>query len=119
MTTTALLVGGSGRTGLRTLRQLLDRGVEVRAVVRTASKLPASPGPPCASAAGSGEVSGYELHEGLVNGLYSPGSTRMANVAHLLCELATDRGAWAAWKGKLPVITDRCPAGQAPSRSAA
>ncbi len=240
MTTTVLLLGGTGRTGLRTLRQLLDRGAEVRAIVRTASKLPPDlvvrpslkvieagllslrdeelqrhlqgcdavisclghvisvrgifgpprdlvaratlrlcrgiealrpaapvrlvlmssvsvhrPGavdarrgtlerallgllralvPPArdnqraadflAETIGAGnafvewavvrpdtllegEVSGYALHQGLVNGLLSPGSTRMANVAHLLCELATDRAAWAAWKGKLPVITDR------------
>ncbi|MBI5066619.1 MAG: SDR family oxidoreductase [Deltaproteobacteria bacterium] len=253
MTATVLLVGGTGRTGLRTLRQLLERGVEVRAIVRTVSKLPpelaASPrltaieasllslpdeelqrhlrgcdavisclghvlslrgifGPPrdlvtratvrlcrgiealrpaapvrlilmssvsvhrpgaadarrgalerallgvlralvppardnqraadfLAEGIGSGnafvewavvrpdtllegEVSSYALHQGLVNGIFSPGSTRMANVAHLLCELATDRAAWAAWKGKLPVITDQGdPAREAPSRSAA
>jgi uncharacterized protein YbjT (DUF2867 family) len=253
MTATVLLVGGTGRTGLRTLRQLLDRGVEVRAIVRDRSKLPpdlaASTrlrvveasllslpdellqrhlrgcqavvsclghvltlrgifGPPLdlvaratrrlcraiealrpespvrfillssvsvhrpgaadarrgarerallwllrglvpptrdnqraadflAETIGTGnafvewavvrpdtlregEVSPYELHRGLVNDLSSPGSTRMANVAHLLCELATDRDAWAAWKGELPVITDRSePAKEAPSRSAA
>lgn len=250
---TVLLLGGTGRTGLRTLRQLLDRGAEVRAIVRNRSKLPpdlaASPrltvieasllslgdeelrrhlrgcdavvsclghvltlrgifGPPLDLVAratrrlcraiqalrpaspvrfvlmssvsvhrpgaadarrgagertflwllrglvpptrdnqraadfladcigtgndfvewavvrpdtlGEGEVSSYALHQGLVNSLSSPGSTRMANVAHLLCELATDRAAWAAWKGKLPVITDRSePAKEAPSRSAA
>lgn len=67
-----------------------------------------------------GEVSGYDLHEGLVNGLSAPGKTRMANVGHLLCELATDARTWAAWKGKLPVITDRDEAaGQAGPRSAA
>jgi uncharacterized protein YbjT (DUF2867 family) len=37
---TALLVGGTGRTGRRTLRQLLDRAVSVRAVVRSGGKLP-------------------------------------------------------------------------------
>lgn len=35
-----LLLGGSGRTGGRVLRQLLDRGVNVRAMVRTAARLP-------------------------------------------------------------------------------
>jgi hypothetical protein len=35
-----LLLGGTGRTGGRVLRQLLDRGVKVRAIVRSASRLP-------------------------------------------------------------------------------
>ncbi len=35
-----LLVGGTGRTGGRVLRQLLDRGVSVRAIVRSSAKLP-------------------------------------------------------------------------------
>lgn len=38
---TVLLVGGTGRTGLRALRQLLERSVSVRAIVRSAAKLPA------------------------------------------------------------------------------
>ena len=37
---TVLLLGGTGRTGGRVLRQLLDRGVAVRAVVRSAERLP-------------------------------------------------------------------------------
>ena len=37
---TVLLVGGTGRTGRRALRQLLDRGIGVRAIVRSAGKLP-------------------------------------------------------------------------------
>jgi hypothetical protein len=53
-----------------------------------------------------GEVSEYTVHEGLVNSLFAPGSTRMANVAHFMCELATDAGMWAAWRGKLPVIVN-------------
>jgi nucleoside-diphosphate-sugar epimerase len=39
---TVLLVGGTGRTGRRVLEQLLSRGVRVRAIVRSARKLPAS-----------------------------------------------------------------------------
>ena len=35
-----LLVGGTGRTGSRVLAQLLERGVPVRAIVRSASRLP-------------------------------------------------------------------------------
>lgn len=53
-----------------------------------------------------GEVSEYALHEGLVNGLSAPGSTRMASAAHFMCELATSPETWAAWKGRLPVIVD-------------
>jgi len=37
---TVLLVGGTGRTGRRALQQLLDRGISVRAIVRSAGKLP-------------------------------------------------------------------------------
>jgi hypothetical protein len=37
---TVLLVGGTGRTGGRVLEQLLSRGGGVRAIVRTAGKLP-------------------------------------------------------------------------------
>ena len=38
----ALLVGGTGRTGARVLEQLLSRGVSVRAIVRSADRLPRS-----------------------------------------------------------------------------
>jgi putative NAD(P)-binding protein len=51
-----------------------------------------------------GEVSEYAVHEGLVSSLFAPGSTNMANVAHFMCELVTDRAAWAAWKSRLPVV---------------
>ncbi len=37
---TVLLVGGTGRTGRRVLQQLLGRGVRVRAIVRSGSRLP-------------------------------------------------------------------------------
>lgn len=53
-----------------------------------------------------GDVTEYALHEGLVDGLFRPGETNMANVAHFMCELATDASAWAAWRGKLPVIVN-------------
>jgi hypothetical protein len=38
---TVLLLGGTGRTGGRVLEQLLKRGVNVRAIVRSAGRLPA------------------------------------------------------------------------------
>jgi nucleoside-diphosphate-sugar epimerase len=53
-----------------------------------------------------GEGSEYALHEGLVNGLFAPGSTSMANVAHLMCELVTEPEAWSRWRSRLPVIVD-------------
>lgn len=53
-----------------------------------------------------GEVSEYTSHEGLVNSLFAPGSTNMANAAHFMCELATNPKTWADWKGKLPVVVN-------------
>ncbi len=53
-----------------------------------------------------GDVSEYALHEGLVSSLFKPDSTNMANVAHAMCELATDQKTWDLWKGKLPVIVN-------------
>jgi hypothetical protein len=53
-----------------------------------------------------GEVTEYAVHEGLVNSLSRPGETNRANVAHFMCELATDAEAWAAWQDKLPVIVN-------------
>jgi nucleoside-diphosphate-sugar epimerase len=53
-----------------------------------------------------GDVSEYALHEGLVSGLFKPDSTNMANVAHCMCELATDPQVWSDWRGKLPVVVN-------------
>ena len=53
-----------------------------------------------------GDVTEYTLHEGLVDSLFRPGQTSMANVAHFMCELATDEAVWATWRGKLPVIAN-------------
>lgn len=41
MTPTVLVVGGTGRTGRRVIEQLLQRGAAVRAIVRSAARLPA------------------------------------------------------------------------------
>jgi len=57
-----------------------------------------------------GDVTEYALHEGLVDSLLRPGETNMANVAHFMCELATDPEVWAAWRGRLPVIVNASPA---------
>lgn len=53
-----------------------------------------------------GEVSAYALHEGLVNSLFVPGTTTMANVAHFMSLLVTDPKTWAEWESKLPVIVN-------------
>jgi len=53
-----------------------------------------------------GNAAGYSLHETLVNSLFKPGSTNMENVAHFMCELATNPDTWDDWTGKLPVIVN-------------
>jgi len=53
-----------------------------------------------------GDISAYLLHEGVVDSLFRPGHTAMANIADFMCELVTDPDAWAAWRGKLPVVVD-------------
>jgi uncharacterized protein YbjT (DUF2867 family) len=53
-----------------------------------------------------GDVTEYALHEGLVDSLFHPGETNRANVAHFMCDLVTDPGVWAAWRGKPPVIVN-------------
>jgi hypothetical protein len=57
-----------------------------------------------------GDVTQYALHEGLVDSLFRPGETNRANVAHFMCELATDPEVWASWRGRLPVIVNVSPA---------
>ena len=53
-----------------------------------------------------GDVSEYTVHAGLVNSLFAPASSSMANVAHLMCELVTNAKSWDDWKGRLPVIVN-------------
>lgn len=53
-----------------------------------------------------GEVSEYAMHEGLVDTVFSPGATNMANVAHVMCELVTSPALWAKWRSKLPVVVN-------------
>lgn len=59
-----------------------------------------------------GEVSPYTLHAELVNGVFSPGHTRMASVAHFMCELVTNPETWAAWRSRWPVIVDGAAPGE-------
>lgn len=65
-----------------------------------------------------GDVSEYTLHEGLVNGLFAPGSTNMANVAHFMCDLVTNPKTWADWKFKLPAIVNAAASHGAAAKSA-
>jgi hypothetical protein len=58
------------------------------------------------------EVTEYSLHEGLVSTLFKPDSTNMGNVAHFMCELATDQAVWDDWAGKLPVIINASTIGE-------
>lgn len=53
-----------------------------------------------------GEVSAYATHDGIVASLFRPDTTRMANVAHFMAELATDDAAWRQWRGRMPVVVD-------------
>lgn len=53
-----------------------------------------------------GDVSEYTVHDELVSSLFHPDHTRMANVAHFQCELATNPSAYEQWNGRMPVITD-------------
>lgn len=53
-----------------------------------------------------GDVSPYDLHDELVDSLFRPGETAMANVAHFMCELTCDVAMWDRWKGRMPVIVN-------------
>lgn len=53
-----------------------------------------------------GDTGPYTVHEHLTNPLRAPAHTAMANVAHFLAELATDRATWERWRGRAPVIVD-------------
>ncbi len=54
-----------------------------------------------------GDAGEYAVHEGLVDGLFSPGQTTMRNIAHFMGELLTDDASWARWRGRLPVIVNQ------------
>jgi len=53
-----------------------------------------------------GEVTEYVVHEGLVSTLARPDKTNMANIAHFMCELATNAATFERWKGGWPVIVN-------------
>lgn len=53
-----------------------------------------------------GDVSEYTLHEKLFISLFKPQPTTKANIAHFMCELATNENTWQKWRFKLPIIVD-------------
>lgn len=53
-----------------------------------------------------GDVSEYVVHDEIVSSLFRPDHTRMANVAHFMCELVTDDTTWQRWRGRMPVVVD-------------
>jgi uncharacterized protein YbjT (DUF2867 family) len=53
-----------------------------------------------------GDVAEYALHDTLVASIFRPDRTRMSQVAHFMCELATDDATWQRWAGRMPVIVD-------------
>ena len=57
-----------------------------------------------------GDVGEYVVHEAIVSSLFRPDHTRMAHVAHLMCELVTDDTTWERWRGRMPVVVDADPA---------
>lgn len=53
-----------------------------------------------------GDVTPYAVHAEIVDSLFSPGCTNMANVAHVMCELVTNASLWSQWKYQLPVVVN-------------
>ena len=57
-----------------------------------------------------GDVGEYVVHDAIVSSLFRPDHTRMANVAHFMCELVTDDTTWERWRSRMPVVVDAEPA---------
>lgn len=53
-----------------------------------------------------GDVGEYVVHDAIVSSLFRPDHTRMANVAHFMCELVTDDATWQRWRSRMPVVVD-------------
>jgi uncharacterized protein YbjT (DUF2867 family) len=56
-----------------------------------------------------GDVDEYVVHDTLVASIFKPDRTRMAHVAHFMCQLATDDTTWQRWRGRMPVVVDATP----------
>lgn len=57
-----------------------------------------------------GDGAEYHVYDAIVASLFRPDRTRMAEVAHFMCELVTDPEAWGRWQSRMPVIVDAAPA---------
>jgi uncharacterized protein YbjT (DUF2867 family) len=66
-----------------------------------------------------GDVGEYVVHDAIVSSLFRPDHTRMANVAHFMCELVTDGATWERWRGRMPVVVDAQPAEERASQLSA
>lgn len=53
-----------------------------------------------------GNVSQYRASPETTASLFRPDHTRMANVAHFMCELTTDPDTWTQWRYAMPVLAD-------------
>ncbi len=53
-----------------------------------------------------GDVGEYVVHDAIVSSLFRPDHTRMAHVAHFMCELVTDDATWERWRSRMPVVVD-------------
>ncbi len=53
-----------------------------------------------------GDVSQYRVSPETTASLFRPDHTRMANVAHFMCELTTDPDTWTRWRHAMPVLAD-------------
>ena len=56
-----------------------------------------------------GDVGEYVVHDAIVSSLFRPDHTRMAHVAHFMCELVTDDATWERWRSRMPVVVDAEP----------
>jgi nucleoside-diphosphate-sugar epimerase len=53
-----------------------------------------------------GDDAPFALHDTLVASIWRPDRTRMSQVAHVICDLVTDDGAWQQWRSRMPVLVD-------------
>jgi len=56
------------------------------------------------------DLAEYWVHDEPQSLLSTPDHTRMADVAHFMCELVTNDEAWQRWRGRMPLIVDARPA---------
>lgn len=98
-TMTVLVLGATGATGRLLVQQLLDRGLRVKAIVRSPDSL-----------LDSLRQHEYELHPSPTrSAIFNPARTSRINVAHFMADLITNHDAWEKWKGQMPVIYNKEP----------